>query len=273
MNHIGFGKNSFALKAIGFTNKTNPDDAMLALFAGGKQGVFYDPSDKSTLFQDVAGTIPVTKNGDPVALMRDKSGNGNHAKQKKSSARPLYKTDGILHWLEGDGVDDLLTAENIYWDIKSYYWAVGGAFVGASSHYGFISAHRYPYTFNSDYMQAYSTTAANEPVTRVQRTPTFERASPENSAPRPELGLPFVEWQTINNSISSVGIIPSTVPTKTVNVSSTHEAQGAITLLSGISQTPSKARIYGVIWLKGIDNDTKIKDANEYLAKKSGVTL
>lgn len=38
-------------------------------------------SDKSTLFQDVAGTVPVTKDGDPVGLIRDKSGNGNHATQ------------------------------------------------------------------------------------------------------------------------------------------------------------------------------------------------
>lgn len=73
MNHIGFGQSSFALKAIGFTNKANPDDAILALFAGGKQGVWYDPSDKSMLFQDAAGTEPVTKDGDPVGFMLDKS--------------------------------------------------------------------------------------------------------------------------------------------------------------------------------------------------------
>lgn len=80
----------------------------ISLFAGGKQGVWYDPSDKSTLFQDVAGTIAVTKDGDPVALMRDKSGNGNHATQSLSASRPLYRTDGILHWLSFDGVDDYL---------------------------------------------------------------------------------------------------------------------------------------------------------------------
>lgn len=78
----------------------------LTLFKGGKQGVWYDPSDKSTLFQDVAGTVAVTKDGDPVALMRDKSGNGNHATQSVSTSRPTYKTNGALHWLEFDGVDD-----------------------------------------------------------------------------------------------------------------------------------------------------------------------
>lgn len=81
------------------------------LFLNGEQGVWYDPSDKSTLFQDVAGTVPVTKDGDPVALMRDKSGNGNHAVQSVSTSRPVYKTDGVLHWLQFDGVDDSFSTD------------------------------------------------------------------------------------------------------------------------------------------------------------------
>lgn len=43
-----------------------------ALFALGEQGVIYDPNDLSTLFQDAAGTIPVTAAGQPVGLMLDK---------------------------------------------------------------------------------------------------------------------------------------------------------------------------------------------------------
>lgn len=108
MQYFGFDRPSFGIKTYGFG--ANSDNAILALFAGGKQGVWYDPSDMSTLFQDVAGTIPVTKDGDPVALMRDKSGNNNHATQTVSAARPVYKTDGALHWLSFDGVDDYFLA-------------------------------------------------------------------------------------------------------------------------------------------------------------------
>lgn len=43
------------------------------LFANGEQGAWYDPSDLSTLFQDAAGTTPVTADGDPVGLLLDKS--------------------------------------------------------------------------------------------------------------------------------------------------------------------------------------------------------
>lgn len=76
------------------------------LFQNGEQGAWYDPSDLSTLFQDAAGTTPVTADGDPVGLMLDKSGNGNHATQAVAASRPIYRTDGTLHWLEGDGIDD-----------------------------------------------------------------------------------------------------------------------------------------------------------------------
>ena len=45
----------------------------LSLFAANEQGVWYDPSDLTTLFQDAAGTTPVTGLEQPVGLMLDKS--------------------------------------------------------------------------------------------------------------------------------------------------------------------------------------------------------
>lgn len=45
------------------------------LFAAGEQGAWYDPSDFSTMFQDAAGTTPVTGVEQPVGLLLDKSGN------------------------------------------------------------------------------------------------------------------------------------------------------------------------------------------------------
>jgi hypothetical protein len=59
------------------------------LFAGGEQGAWYDPSDFSTMFQDAAGTIPVTAVEQPVGLIRDKSGRGNHASQATFPSRPV----------------------------------------------------------------------------------------------------------------------------------------------------------------------------------------
>jgi len=61
------------------------------LFLAGEQGAWYDPSDLSTLFQDTAGTVPVTAVEQSVRLMRDKSGRGNHATAPSDAARPVLR--------------------------------------------------------------------------------------------------------------------------------------------------------------------------------------
>ena len=80
----------------------------LNLFSTGEQGTWFDPSDITTLFQDDAGTVPVTAAGDPVGRMLDKSGNGRHATQATAGSRPTYRSSGGLSWLEFDGVDDFM---------------------------------------------------------------------------------------------------------------------------------------------------------------------
>jgi len=60
----------------------------IQLFNAGEQGVWYDPSDYSSMFQDSAGTIAVTGLEQPVGLLLDKSGRGNDASQS-SASRPV----------------------------------------------------------------------------------------------------------------------------------------------------------------------------------------
>lgn len=45
----------------------------ISLFSAGEQGVWYEPSDLTTMFQDRAGTTPVTTPGQTVGLRLDKS--------------------------------------------------------------------------------------------------------------------------------------------------------------------------------------------------------
>ena len=73
------------------------------LFSASEPGAWYDPSDMSTLFQDAAGTTPVTAVAQPVGRILDKSGRGNHATQATTTKRPvlsrrvnlLTKTEGL----------------------------------------------------------------------------------------------------------------------------------------------------------------------------------
>ena len=55
-------------------------------------GLWLDAADMSTLYQDSAGTTPVTTNGQPIGLWRDKSGTGHDFTQATSVNRVTYDT-------------------------------------------------------------------------------------------------------------------------------------------------------------------------------------
>ena len=61
-----------------------------SLFANNEVGGWYDPSDLSTLFQDVAGTTPVTASGQTVGLHLDKSKGG------LSGLGPELRASGVV---------------------------------------------------------------------------------------------------------------------------------------------------------------------------------
>ena len=85
-----------------------------SLFAAGEQGIWLDPSDFSTLFQDAAGTTPVTAVGQPVGLALDKSGRGNHATRSTVVSRPTLQQDSNgLYYLSFDGTNDGMETPSI----------------------------------------------------------------------------------------------------------------------------------------------------------------
>lgn len=95
--------------------KLSFETVMKKLFANGEQGFWYDPSDMGTMFRDAAGTVPVTAVGQPVGLIRDKSGRNNHAFQTTSASRPILRKNAVTgaNYLEFDGSDDFLMTSNI----------------------------------------------------------------------------------------------------------------------------------------------------------------
>jgi hypothetical protein len=81
-----------------------------ATLFSGAAGVFFDPNDAASVWQDSAGTVAGVV-GQPVGRLSDKSGNGNHATQATAGARPLLKADPSgKRYVIGDGVDDWLRA-------------------------------------------------------------------------------------------------------------------------------------------------------------------
>lgn len=110
----------------------------LSLFASGEQGVWYDPSDMSTLFQDAAGTIPVTAAGQPVGRMLDKSGRGNHATQSTATSRPILQTASGEWYLAFDGVDDGMATADINFTATDKMTAWAGVFKQSDAAIGMV---------------------------------------------------------------------------------------------------------------------------------------
>ena len=79
------------------------------LFQNGEIGYWLDSSDLSTLFQDSAGTVPVTASGQPIGLWKNKIAQPVfNLAQATAASRPLLNiTSGKLA-VRYDGVDDQL---------------------------------------------------------------------------------------------------------------------------------------------------------------------
>lgn len=109
----------------------------LSLFSSGEQGAWYDPSDFSTMFQDSAGTTPVTAVEQPVGLILDKS---KRLALGSELVSPINFTTG---WTSSGGTVTFNSASN--------YTASGVANV----HQAFFTVgKRYTITINSTFTSA-----------------------------------------------------------------------------------------------------------------------
>lgn len=83
-----------------------------SFFTAGERGMVWNPNDISTLFQNIAGTTPVTAAGQPVGRMLDLSGNNNHwVAAADNTTRPTYLVDSDgKGYLSFDGSNDVMFA-------------------------------------------------------------------------------------------------------------------------------------------------------------------
>lgn len=211
---------------------------LLTLFAGGKQGAWYDPSDLSTLFQNAAGTIPVTADGDPIGCMKDKSGNGYHATQTVSAARPIYRTDGVLHWFETDGVNDFFNTNLIPTTNWSSALALSVARTG-----GFI--------FDSNYNSANNYVSSSRANLIVFGSPTGQSNNKEFVFGEVFTHISEVTDDNVGNAITIGGRLDS----------------------SNVIGFTSQSSIYAMLFINGTITASERAAINKYLAKKAGLEL
>ena len=95
--------------------------ALKDLFAANEKGMAYNFQDISTLWQDIAGTIPVTAVDQFVARIDDLSGNGNHLIQTEASRRPQLKQDSEGFYLWFDGTKSMYSAIAVdFYELLNY---------------------------------------------------------------------------------------------------------------------------------------------------------
>lgn len=159
----GAGNATHQVVAVTITDVVEGGDtAISSLFAGGEQGVWFDPSDITTMFQDTAGTVPVTAAGQSVARINDKSGRGNHATQATAGSRPTYQVDGARGYLLFDGTDDFMVTPSINpASNKSQIFAGVRKLSDAASSIVIELGTGASASINSSYLQAPSATGAN----------------------------------------------------------------------------------------------------------------
>ena len=268
MQYFGFDRPSFGIKTFGFGANFDPLD----LFKDGKQGVWYDPSDTSTLFQDAAGTVPVTKDGDPVGLMKDKSGNGNHATQSVSTARPIYKTDNILHWLKFDGADDYMNiALSKALSSSGELTIAVGIKSSATSAAMIIEQGAYYGTPNAFYLA--DTINSYEYLGRGDRTGISADICSVNTGLRNTV---IISEQAINSGVEASLSVNNLAPSLSSSTTFGGGGFGTHDIYIGSrsgNQLMYKGGIHSIVIVDSIlSNDNKAALKN-YLASKSGVTL
>ena len=241
-------------------------NALIAqIFSANEQGAFYVPkpivNGTQALFQDSAGTVPVTADGDPVGRMLDQSGNGNHAVQSVSPSRPTYRTDGTLHWFEGDGVDDFFAANQLI------YGADFGVFAGVKSNDLSQGARYFTQATAGDRIMLYSTRSSGSAkmITVLSdsayvETPTSDLAAHIYSTIRKASGQ--LETRFDSSSVIRSGVPAAAFEPVEVTIGA---ATPKVEFYDG--------RIYGLVVLSSAIDQANILAVESYLASLAGVTL
>jgi hypothetical protein len=222
---------------------------------------WYDPSDLSTLFQDTAGTSPVTATGQSVALIKDKSGNGLHLSQATSGKRPTYQVDANgKPYLNFDGSnDDLLSSSAISGNaqtlaVAALITANGFMMCSTVSSSDRISS-RPSTSANNSIISYYNGTSATGKSTTGINTAQVFYGTVDKTTPAVTCRL---------NGVDGSGTSSNT-PSSTVGTALGSDTAGASSFIA--------AQFYGGVWVARALTSSERANLERWLADKCGVSL
>lgn len=260
------------LKNLGFAN--GMAQVIKSLFANNEQGFAFDFNDLSTMFQDSAGTIPVTGVGQPVGKVLDKSGRGNHATQSTSAKRPILQQNATTgaYYLAFDGVDDFLVTGNVDFSATSDMSLI----LGQDK---LRNPVNYEFVMGTDgnigqdgYLRIMNTNINSSPVTQVDFRPqTAGKGINQVSS------APIKQVLIANFNLSNKTFVLSINKNKVS--SDTGSATGKFGLKPiGLGASPNGAwytqcNMYSAIAISRVMTPTEITNTENAIAKNVGVTL
>jgi hypothetical protein len=253
----------------------NTADPIAKLFASGSEGAWYDPSDLSTLFQE-DGTTPAVVDG-VVGKVLDKSGNGNHLVQTVQTKCPILRlgTSGGnagLYYLDFDGTDDgLETSASI-------------DFTSTTDMSVFTGAQKTITATNQNVLELSGSVGSNAGTFRVFCTSgdewrAIQKGTVANVLTSAAVGNPNRAVLTSTASISA--------PSHVFRRDGAEEASNTASLGTGTfgnhklnvgarsdgSSANLDGSVFAVVVVDRVCTDSEIAAVEEYVARKTGVSI
>ena len=243
-----------------------------ALFAG-TQGVWYDPSNLSTVFQDAAGTVAGAVD-QPVGRILDISSNGNHASQAVSGDRPTLRSSGGLYWLEFvAGINDELRTGGFLQNSLGFY-SVAGLSMDSRSGAGSISSVFFGIgakgvgNSGNDVMGMIERTDVVQDIGGAQRIASSSTVGTTIARNFYNIGSTFVGEACQESGLIAARINNNQQFTSRYAPGDTPVANNSLAI-----QSANAMKFFGGIFVKREVDETMKRLCRQFLAVKSGVTL
>lgn len=244
----------------------------LSLFSAGEQGVWYDPSDLSTLFQDAAGTIPVTAAEQPVGLMRDKSGRGNHATQATATSRPILQTEEGRWYLAFDGVDDGMFTTAINFTATNKVTAFAGFMKVSNAALGALFELSSDWGTNSGTFSLFTPSTTGTLTDRVTSGGTLKaNVTTTAAAMSPTTNVLSMSGDISGDSLSMrVNALPAGTPSAADQGTGNYGTYPLYIGRRNNAAYPLNGRIYSLIVRGAASSAQQITDTENYINSKTG---
>ena len=245
-----------------------------SLFAKSEQGFAFDFNDLSTMYQDSAGTIPVTGAGQPVGKVLDKSGRGNHATQSTSAKRPILQqnTTTGAYYLSFDGVDDCLVTSNITWGTDAVTVFSGINKLNDKSNYAMVCEFGAVYNTNQSFNLQAPNTAQRYAF--ESRGSAYTTAATNAIYPPPHKAV-LVGQGKVSTNLNKLRVNATNAANNSVSQGNLLNYGSFVLNISSRNAGESfySGHLYSLVGISRLATDAEITNSENAIAKNVGVTL